>query len=111
MELELLVDGEVVDVVDEVVLDVLVDVVDEVVLDVLVDGEVVDVVDEVLVEDVVVDVVVDVDELELVTICDPHLVPLYTAAIVVGPVIVIATGSAVLPLMLPPDQWLKVHEP
>ena len=44
-------------------------------------------------------------------VCAPQFAPLYTAAIVVGPVIVIAAGSAVLPPMLPPDQWLNVHEP
>jgi hypothetical protein len=63
---------------------------------------------EVIVEEV--DELVEEDELEVI-VCDPHFVPLKTAAMLVGPVIDIATGSAVLPLMLPPDQWLNVHEP
>jgi hypothetical protein len=102
----------VVDVVLVVLVGDVVLVVDVVVLVVDVVVEVVDVVVE------VVDVVVEVDEvlvlLELVVdvvVCDPQLDPLYTAYIVVGLVIDTGAGSAVLPVIPSPDQWLKVHDP
>jgi hypothetical protein len=45
-----------------------------------------------------------VDDEEVVVVCGPQLDPEYTASIVVGLVIVIDAGSAVLPLRLPPSQ-------